>query len=522
MASSRDSTLIAGAAACALAFWALCVVQRVFVGPLGVDEIYFAHVLWLVGQGQRLYVDFHSQHLPTYFLLMKPLVSAVSPGPSDLEFVWAMRGVSAAMLLAYLVIGWFLHRMLPVGGRLGLLAVWSLLLLFVVHARFLELRADSVGLLLMNTAWAAALSRVSRPRLLLAAVLAGASVLFSGRAGFMALAAGGCLLYLAYRARDMRAFRALIFTALAFAAVLAAIYWSDPAWTTLVVQSAVLDPVQFIIPLSLWRRIVPLDRAILLFLIVIALLSGLRMVRRGQAERGIVVAGASVGQLLLIFIDPVPYQYVYGWATVPVLFGVVSLSRRFAALFSGGMAVLYLPGVFPLVAATPFSPPQGSLFQPVIGPVLSREVVQRIATPELVRMMLNGEWQQNLASQLRVREEVCRRVGGKVLVSWAFHPICLPDANYHWTGLRWPIPVQGVVTGSGRSMDEFEFLGIITTTKPSLFVWLPGPGRSPRLPRTLEQTLTTCYDRFEGFALPNSRPCREAKPQRTPAELLPS
>lgn len=513
--------LLAAAAACTLAFWAYCVVQRAITGPLNVDEIYFSHMLWLVGQGKRMYVDFYSNHLPVYFLLLKPLVSALSHGPADLGFVWAVRGLSAVILLAYLLLGWWLHRMLRTREHFGFLAVGSLLLLFAVNARFLEVRADTIGLILMNTAWAVALSGVSRPRLLLTAVLAGMSVWFSGRAGLMALVAGGCLLFLAFRNRDARAIGQLCMAAAGFAAVLVALYVYDPTWMTLMVQSAVVDPSRFTVRVDFWRRVLPLDRACLLAFTFLALFSGLRMLGSGQVERGTVVAGACAGQLMLILIDPAPYQYVYGWATIPVVFGVVSFSPRLATVLAGGVAVLYAPAVFAFVQASPFAPPLGSVLRPFSSPVLSREEVKGLPTPKLVQMMLTGERQRNLQSQLRVREEVCRRTNGTVMAPWSVHPVCLPDANYHWSGLRWPLVAQSAA-GADFAWTMDEFLRIITTTRPALFVWRPRPDQLPKLPRALEEPLSSCYDQFDGFALPNSHQCLNPKPEQLPDASRPS
>ena len=44
------------------------------LGLLAVDEIYFAHVFWLMQRGQEIYVDFYANHLPTYFYLLSPLL----------------------------------------------------------------------------------------------------------------------------------------------------------------------------------------------------------------------------------------------------------------------------------------------------------------------------------------------------------------------------------------------------------------------------------------------------------------
>ena len=510
----RSPGLFAAATACTVAFWAYCLVQRAILGALNVDEIYFSHVLWLVGQGKRIYVDFYSNHLPTYFLLLKPVVSVLSDSPADLGFVWAIRGLSAVILLAYLLVGWWIHRMVPTREPLGYLAVWALILLIAVHARSLEIRTDTVGLILMNTAWAVALSRVSRQRLLLAAVLAGTAVFFSGRAGLMALVAGACLLFLAYWTRDMRAFRQLWVAAGGFLGLLAALYMADPAGMKLLVQSTVIDPARYLDAVSFSRRVLPMDRASVLVLIFLALYSGVQMLRDGRVERGAVVAGACVGQLLLVVLDPAPYQYDYGWATVPVVFGVVSLSRRLATLFAGGVALLYVPAVFAVVSTSPFAPPLGTIVRSPVEPALSREAVQEIPQPQLVRMMLTGERQKALGNQLRVREEICRRASRGVLAVWSVHPICLPDADHHWSGLRWPMFVQSAEAANfAWTMDEF--VGIIMTTRPALFVWNYRRDLLPKLPPALEEPLRPCYDLFDGFALLNSHPCLNSKPERT-------
>ena len=83
----------------AAAFWLHYLLVHEILGPLTVDEIYFAHVFWLMREGLEPYSDFYSAHLPTYFDILSTLVP--SAPALDLSFVWTLRAVSAVVIAAY-------------------------------------------------------------------------------------------------------------------------------------------------------------------------------------------------------------------------------------------------------------------------------------------------------------------------------------------------------------------------------------------------------------------------------------
>jgi len=103
--------------------------------PLISDEAYFTHIFWLLNRGERQYIDFYSHTLPFYFDLIRPLV----PFGDGLGFIYWLRGVSLLVLAAYALM------VRPV--------VWPYLLMFILFGRMVEIRSDTIGLLLFNIAW---------------------------------------------------------------------------------------------------------------------------------------------------------------------------------------------------------------------------------------------------------------------------------------------------------------------------------------------------------------------------------
>jgi hypothetical protein len=490
----------------ALAFWLYYAVLRQVAGALNPDEVYFAHIFWLLDEGKRQYVDFYSNHLPAYFQLLKPLVAALSDGGSDLSFVWGLRAVSAVIILAYLALAWRLHRSTaPDGGRAGVVATATLMLVFVVMARMVEVRPDTIGLLLVNAAWALVLCMPGRAGRVGAAVVAGLALLFSARAAGMAGVLGLCVLALSIRARDRRGVLALLAVAGGFVAagLLAAL--AAPEWVERVIRACFLDAARFsnVVPLRL-RFLTP-ERLPLVLLLVAGFAGGLRMARQGLVERGLVVATACAAQVLLVVIDPAPYEYVYGWAAVPAVVGVAGASGVLAAAFPLALAGVLVAASIDYGLRTGQPPPASSFLRLTFDAPLARAEVERLPTAELAALLISDARQKFLGNQLRVRSELCRRLGGTVLASFDTHPVCLPDALYYWTAIRWPALAEGDAPSTG-ALPQQEFERMFLQARPRVLLW----GHRWEAPRPLLPTtrgmLACCYDLHDGFALARQAP----------------
>lgn len=472
-------------------------------GPLNADEIYFAHTLWLINQGKQQYIDFASGHLPAYFLLLEPLVRSISTAPTDLSFLWGVRSLSGVIVAGYLGLAWALGRSAGAHwSRIGTLGAGALLLVFVVLARMVEVRADTGGLLLVNAAWVLVLGGLAVRRLVAAAVLAGLALLFSARAPGMVGVFGLLLLSLTVRARDWRGVRALLCVAGGFLAVAAVAYLAAPEWVTHVVRSCFVGPVQVQgtrPTMSLATRFFQPARIPLTLLIVGGLFAGVRLLRTGRSERGVIVTVACAAQLLMVALDPLPFEYVYGWAAVPAVFGLVSVSPRWSSSIPLAFAAALMAGAIGYTLRGE-SPPATSLFHLTLDPPLREDELARLPTPELVSLLVTDKGQRSLTGQLRVRSEVCRRLGGTVIAGFDTNPVCLHDALSHWVGVGWPPVVEGDLPVRG-AMSHETFGRQLREAGPSVFIWAHR-WESPRpvLPAT-RQMLECCYDIHDGFAL---------------------
>ena len=490
-------------AALATLFWAYYFFQRKVVGPLNGDEVYFAHVFWLLKEGQVQYVDFFSTHLPLYFRMF-----AWSFGADELGFLWTIRLSSTLLVAGYLAALWFVLRAQPRGNTgLALLVLSPLLLAFLSLGRMIEVRPDTFGLFLFNVAWAILLTGVTRPKILVAAGVAAASALFSARAPIMLVGLGALCLYLVLARRDYRTLLYLVLMAAAAAGAGLVYYLSNPQYTVLVLRSVFIDPTVIMDRITLWYRIFVLDRAILAAFSAAAFVMGVLLFRRGERDRGAILIAACGCQLLLILLDPAPHLYVYGWSAIPAVIGVGAIgvaAAAYAGLFTAAVFVL-LAGAY--VATKGHQPPTGSSIRLTVDPVMSHQEIGAMSTTRLIDLMITEDGQQNLESQLRLRREVCRRIEGKILSNFAAHPICLPDSSYYWNELQWPLFVRGDTPRRARvPMAEAEFVRILTEAPPALFVWGKKfyPGR--RLLPSLEAKLTCCYTFHDGYAFPAARP----------------
>ena len=475
------------------AFWLhYCLVHDV-LGLLTVDEIYFAHVFWLMREGLEPNTDFYSSHLPAYFRIVGVLVP--SAPALDLSFVWTLRAITALAIAAYAVLLFTLSRR-------HFLFLLPLLFVFVTAGRMAEIRPDTFGLLLFNFGWWWVLRGTGRTNILLAAACSGAALFFSARAAVMIVGMAVMLIYLCVRKKDSRTFGYLVLLALGFGAIVALDYASDPATFSLMVQSVYLDPIALMPDLSLGQRLLSADRLVLVAMIVTALGAALMEMARGKAgDTALVVAAACVAQVVLIVVDPSPFQYVYGWAALPTLAGIALLGRISArgldaglAFASGALAmVLVSLSVAHTMSGRP--PLSGSILRITYDKPIAREELRSAATPELLSMMVNAERQQGLWNQLALLTEICGRIRGPVLAKFYAHPICLPNARHDWAGLKWPAMLEGE---SDRGTGP-EFAALFAKRPPKLVAWGKHHYRPPLTP--WGQNLLKDYAVHDGFAL---------------------
>ena len=472
-----------------LAYWLL---HNVF-GPLVYDEVYFAHTLWLILSGQAQYVDFYSSHLPTYFTLMAAILP--NSGPLDLGFIWTARMIGVLVLAAYLLILFKLERRRAI-------QLMPLLLVFIILGRMIEIRTDTFGLLLFNGAWAILLSGRSPRNIVAASLLAVGGLSFSARAGIMAIGFAMIIALLLYRRRDLKTFLALVLLATVLAVAGALTWVVNGDYVELLVRSVFLDPAQLFPTVTLGQRLFNPDRAPLVALVVSALFIALAAGRRGiQVEQSAVIAGACVTQLALIAADPSPFAYVYGWSAIPTVVGFALLHELVGTRAKAGVAALgaglasTLAGlIIAYILVKGHQPPTGSILRLTLDDPIERQELDRLPTEVLVRMMASGERQQLLANQLKIRRAVCERVRGPVLTVFPYHPICLPDAAYHWYEVQWP----GAFAGASPE-EQAAFAAMFREARPFLFVW-SGPGA----PQTLSDQATKAlkgYRVADGFAI---------------------
>jgi hypothetical protein len=309
---------------------------------------------------------------------------------------------------------------------------------------------------------------------------------------------------LAARSRDWTRFRALVALAGGFVAAGLVLYLAAPQWVATVIRYCFLDA-KLPALLSFPQRFLLPDRFPLVLLICVGLLSGIRMARNGHKERGFIVAAACGGQLLMIALDPNPFQYVYGWAAVPAVVGILFASRWLAAYFPFAVAMAVMGLSIALTLRNGHVPPTASPYRLTYDAPLDQRDLERLATPELIALMISDKHQKNLESQLRVRSEVCRRLPGSVAATWDAHPACLHDTMHDWAGLRWPALQEGEAPSQG-AMPAQEFENMLMQARPKIFIWAHRwePPR-PLLPQA-RQMLACCYDIYDGFAIARNAP----------------
>lgn len=488
------SLIVKSLAVLASAFWIHYCLLHDILGLLTVDEIYHAHIVWMMREGLEPYSDFYTVHLPAYFWILAGLVPAAPP--LDLSFVWTLRAVGALAIAAYAAL---LFKL----ARRDFLFLLPLLLVFVTFGRMVEIRPDTFGLLLFNTGWWWLLRGTQRTNILLAAAFSGAALFFSARAAVMIVGMALLCAWLCGRRRDVKTFGYLVLLAVGFVTIVALVYALDPASFTRIVTTVYLESGAVTPDLSIGQRVLPVDRLILLAMILVALgAAALEIARDRGRDVGWVVAASCVTQLVLIALDPSPFQYVYGWSALPALAGIALLGRysvhglRTGLAFSGSVLAMGLVSLSVAQTAASGRPPgPGSMLRITYDPPIAESELRRASTPQLMSMMIRTEGQQGLWNQLALLTEICRRIRGPVLAKFYAHPICVRDVRYDWAGLKWP----PLLEGEGNAALAGEFEALFASRPPELVAW--GKQHYSPSPSAWGRSLLKDYAIYDGFAL---------------------
>jgi hypothetical protein len=471
---------------------AVLILTRI-IGPLNPDEVLFSHILWLTLEGKRQYFDFYSYHFPTYFFLYDLVLPHVNG--DSLGFIWAVRLSNLAVVAGYAGLLFATERRM---------ALYLLPLLFFALwiSRMIEVRPDTLGLLAFNAAWALLLVGKSRRSFVLATMLAIFAAACSARGVVMGIGFGAAL---GWRAIVHREWRFILIPAAVLVAALAAAvaaYLAEPGYVELMLRSALLDPGAVLPWLSVSQRILAFDRFPQVSLALLAMLFGTACVIKGvNRDKSGVIGLAALAQLMLIFFDPSPFPYVYGWALIPCLAGLALADELFqidarkwvsGLAVAGGGSLAAVTIAYPLIVGS--APPAGSNYRVLPDPPLDAEAVRGLPLKRLMALELRREHQQSLANQLMVREEICRRINGSVMSFWQSHPICLQDATYYGFSIKWPnIGLKGPPT------REQWFEEVFKRNPPSLVIWTI-PGAVVTLSPWAESLLNG-YDIENGFAI---------------------
>lgn len=477
--------------------WTYYLVRRELLGPLPPDEIYFAHLIWMREVGLEQFSQFYSNHLPAYFAILGSLVSL--RGPTDLSFVWTLNLLNALAVIAY-------ATMLRAASREAMWPLLPILLAFLILGRMAEIRPDTVGLLLFNLAWLVVLKGHSRRHLLLAAATCLVACLFSARAMVMTVPFAALCVVIVWQRRDIGSFASLVGLVVVAASAIGALFLLFPGWISLVLESVYLEPSKVMPEVSLAQRFLTPDRTFLSAVTALGLVGGL-------LTRNVAVSIPAAGQLLLLVLDPSPFQYVYGWALLPSLIGLYLLAqRRFnhpapvIAYCGLGLTALFFAQclAYPIIKGK--NPPTGSVLRLTLdepfGPLAAKP------TDELIDMMVSGVGQERLSNQIALREEICRRVKGAVLSVFANHPICLRDARYDWIEFSW----SEVWNQNATRLEKAKFASFIATARPTLFIW------GSRQPAPWVADVLESYDVHGTYAIIAVEPCgQRGRPKASPA-----
>jgi len=344
---------------------------------------------------------------------------------------------------------------------------------------------------------------------LLAAVYALAALAFSARAAVMILGFTAALLFLIWRERNVRLFLALAGVALGAALAFGAAVVADPDYWSVVGHAAFLEPRSMMPELSYSTRLFVPQRATMLAIMLAALLFQVGLFIRNRAcDTHVVSAIAIMVQLVLVLVDPSPGEYAYGYALIPVMFGLSQLHAwrelfRFNSERLLPLATLTITlGLTGLCLAYPLLkgklPPAGSVLRMSIDRPLDQQAIDRIDDVTLVGMMVSRN-RHNLTDELRIRSAVCARFRGTVVAVFPSHPICKFDPAPAWHHLLWPpFPDEKRDT---TAAEQRAATALFSGALPDLVIWGMQFRDHMPAPDWLLKRLGDCYEMHAGFAL---------------------
>lgn len=517
--------------------WLYFVFSQKIAGPLSPDELFFIHIFWMQGQGLTPYVDFNSQHLPTYFALLQPILPT---NGTSLGFAYILRAISAVVLVCYLLflldVSRTLARLVPAYSVAPVFfSLAPVLLLFVNNTRLAEIRPDSFAMLLESLAWwlliraelAAERERSAAWVSVISGCAAALAGLFAVRSLVILTVFAPTYLALAVTSRSTLRKRFVI------VAVVAGLFAAGSAYVLLreTVDRAVWHAL--IVPggaqgFPFVDRFFALLTLPILVILVIAFAAALFGVARGPREwrRALIAASASIAAgLLLIIVDPAPFEYSFGHAVVAVSFvlgllpALVKSKHRVATASNAGVGVYGVLGLaaitllfagylaFPRLKHRP--PPQFLDF--AIHQAPSRRELASATLPQLLDQLVRTEAATSLTEQLRVREAVCRRLKGPVLATFYTHPVCVRDASFYWFHASWPSVYAEQLNFQNKrivGLSQGDLARMFRKRRPVLFMWttLTRDGTEARpLAPWLIPIVDRAYERHAGYALLRNR-----------------
>ena len=352
----------------------------------------------------------------------------------------------------------------------------------------------------MNGAWAILLVSGRRRAVVLAAVLACAAALFSARGFFILGGVGAYCIFRCINRRDTKLFLALAGLAAAQLAVLLALWFANPDFVGAAVKATFITPIGVVRPLSMAQKLGSLTNLMLVALYIGALAYAVQS--RGD-RRQQVVAFAVASQLILLALDPAPYNYVYGWAAIPAIAAVADFSNKTR---NGRHLVEPLIGIAitALFAAPPIAylvvkghqPPYGSTYRLVADASVDPTELARLNDAQLAYFSLSAKGQETLQGQLATFAAICARFQPTVLTRFALNPVCLRDTQYEWTGLTMPSLSEHPTSQATKRAD---FVHAFASRPPTLFIW-KSPDEHGQLDPWVERLLTG-YEVHDGYAI---------------------
>lgn len=530
----RNSGVLLGLAA-AILWIAYAITQKAFW--MRGDEISFAHEFWLQKAGLVQYDDYSSHFFPTYFKVFGPIASALTPTDNALGFVYGLKIANLAFFAAYIAILWDIARSLErhfqiAPARLLFIALLPALMLFIVFGRMVEIRPDTVSLLLVNIFWWGLfrheLARKQGSGSAFWLIVSGLAILtaglFAARALVILALVTPIFFYVMFSTRDGRIIKPVLMVAAAILLVMASIYlFVARELVHTAIENGIFKP-GGLAPRSLAVKLAhPLRGGLLVALMGLAVLICLLRILRPRYGRRLftLILAAIAAQLGLLLIDPAPYGYAYGYALMPTLFCLPFLGDAWTRPDTetagwkplagyAAMALLLLGSIAAFGILRTTTAPQKAIpgvLRLLPDRTITQETLSEAGVPELAAMLAEQRYDQNLFNQIQVREALCARVEGPVLSIFAGHPICKRDALYDWMQVYWPVTVYETTPNMmhlENSISEDAFTGALSDIRPGLIFWsfVKADGNEVNPPSAwLKDVLSEHYAVYQGFAL---------------------